>query len=96
MKRYREAVEYYEALETEARQTCTPFLSQDLKEQYLKAKNMMQYEVVEMEQIQKELMPVLLKPGATSCEYLETNGKFAKNDKLSFITDDMLIPRLLR
>ena len=22
---------------------------------------------------------------------LETNGKFAKNDKLSFITDDMLI-----
>ena len=65
MKRYREAVEYYEALETEARQTCTPFLSQDLKEQYLKAK------VVEMEQIQKELMPVLLKPGATSCEYLE-------------------------
>lgn len=55
MKRYREAVEYYEALETEARQTCTPFLSQDLKEQYLKAKNMMQYEVVEMEQIQKEL-----------------------------------------
>ena len=71
MKRYREAVEYYEALETEARQTCTPFLSQDLKEQYLKAKNMMQYEVVEMEQIQKELMPVLLKPGATSCEYLE-------------------------
>lgn len=71
MKRYREAVEYYEALETEARQTCTPFLSQDLKEQYLKAKNMMQYEVVEMEQIQKDLMPMLLKPGATSCEYLE-------------------------
>lgn len=32
---------------------------------------MMQYEVVEMEQIQKDLMPVLLKPGATSCEYLE-------------------------
>ena len=28
-------------------------------------------EVVEMEQIQRELMPVLLKPGATSCEYLE-------------------------
>ena len=32
---------------------------------------MMQYEVVEMEQIQKDLMPMLLKPGATSCEYLE-------------------------
>ena len=71
LKRYREAAAYYEALEQEARQTCSPFLSRELKAQYLKAKSMMQYEVADMEQIQKDLMTGLVQTGATSCEYLE-------------------------
>lgn len=71
LKRYREAAAYYEALEQESRQTCSPFLSRELKEQYLKARNMMQYEVVDMEQIQKDLTTGLVQTGATSCDYLE-------------------------
>ena len=37
-----------------------------------------------MEVVEKEL-------GSCTWRELETNGKFSKNDKLSFITDDMLI-----
>lgn len=71
LKRYRDAEAYYETLEQEAKQTCSPFLSRELKEQYLRARNMMQYETVDMEQIQKDLAPDLAEKGATPCEYLE-------------------------
>lgn len=71
MKRYREAAAYYEALEQEARQTCSPFMSGELKEKYLKAKHMIQYESADLDQIQADLAREPEQKGAVSCEYLE-------------------------
>ena len=71
LKRYREAVSYYECLEKESRQICGPLLSCGLKDLYLKAKNMMQYETVDMEQIQADLAPDPHQEGASACTYLE-------------------------
>ena len=71
MKRYREAAAYYEALEQEARQTCSPFMSGELKEKYLKAKHMIQYESADLDQIQADLACEPEQEGAAFCEYLE-------------------------
>ena len=71
MKRYREAAAYYEALEQEARQTCSPFMTGELKEKYLKAKHMIQYESANLDQIQADLACEPEQEGAAFCEYLE-------------------------
>lgn len=71
MKRYREAAAYYEKLEQEARQTCSPFMSGELKEKYLKAKRMIQYESTDLDQIQADLTRESEQEDAVFCEYLE-------------------------
>ena len=43
------------------------------------------------EELNKKIEVVEKELGSYTWRELETNGKFAKNDKLSFITDDMLI-----
>ena len=43
------------------------------------------------EELNKKIEVTKKEPRAYTWRDLETNGKFAKNDKLSFITDDMLI-----
>ena len=43
------------------------------------------------EELNKKIEVIKKELRAYTWRELETNGKFAKNDKLSFITDDMLI-----
>lgn len=71
LKQYRRAAEYYENLERESRQVCSPILSSKLKEEYRRAKNMMQYGTADMEQIQLDLAPNPEQEGAVLCGYLE-------------------------
>ena len=43
------------------------------------------------EELNKKIEAVEKELRSCTWRELETNGKFSKNDKLSFITDDMLI-----
>ena len=71
LKQYRNAMTYYETIAWESGRSCSAFLSEKLKTQYRKAKQLLQYEKADIAQIQTELGQDEKQKGPVCCEYLE-------------------------
>ena len=70
MKEYQTAVEYYEQIEKESQQEYGISMSEEMMEHYRAIRNMIQYEMNNIEEIQQHLRPDPNVFGATRCDYL--------------------------
>lgn len=70
MKEYKTAVEYYEQIAKETQQEYGIRMSDEMLEHYRSIRNMIQYEMNNLEDIQEHLKPDPNVFGATRCDYL--------------------------
>ena len=70
MKEYKLAVEYYEQIAKESQQEYGIRMSEEMMEHYRAIRNMIQYEMNNIEEIQQHLRPDPNVFGATRCDYL--------------------------
>ena len=70
MKDYQTAVEYYEQIAKESQQEYGIRMSEEMMEHYRAIRNMIQYEMNNIEEIQQHLKPDPNVFGATRCDYL--------------------------
>ena len=70
MKDYQLAVEYYEQIAKESQQEYGIRMSEEMMEHYRAIRNMIQYEMNNIEEIQQHLRPDPNVFGATRCDYL--------------------------
>lgn len=70
MKEYQTAVAYYEQIAKESQQEYGISMSQDMIEHYRAIRNMIQYEMNSIEEIQQHMKPDPNVFGATRCDYL--------------------------
>ena len=70
MKEYKLAVEYYEQIARESQQEYGIRMSEEMMEHYRAIRNMIQYEMNNIEEIQQHLRPDPNVFGATRCDYL--------------------------
>ncbi len=70
MKEYQTAVAYYEQIAKESQQEYGISMSQDMIEHYRAIRNMIQYEMNNIEEIQQHMKPDPNVFGATRCDYL--------------------------
>ncbi len=70
MKHYKAAVEYYEQIAKESQQEYGIRMSDEMMEHYRAIRNMIQYEMNNIEEIQQHLNPDPNVFGATRCDYL--------------------------
>ena len=70
MKEYKLAVEYYEQIVKESQQEYGIRMSEEMMEHYRAIRNMIQYEMNNIEEIQQHLRPDPNVFGATRCDYL--------------------------